>query len=94
MATTTVQQPGLSSEGWEDFLELEAKIHHVAETLQQVRAERDQALAALAPLQTAHEKLQRAHAESERELVVLRKERNEVRQRIARLTRHLEAAAS
>lgn len=82
------------SEAWSDFLELEAKIGRVAEALREARAERDQAVAALRPLQTAHEKLQHAHSEAEHELVGLRKERNEIRQRVARLVKHLEGAGA
>lgn len=91
MATEIVQSH-LAGEGLEDFLELETKIQRVAEALRATRAERDRALKELVPLQAAHEKLQRALAQAEQEMVALRKERQEVRQRIARLTQQLEAA--
>lgn len=80
------------TEGWEEFLELETKIHRVAEALQQARAERDRAQADLSALQAAHEKLLQGHSQNEHELVQLRKERHEVRQRIARLSKQLEGA--
>ncbi|MGH9412154.1 MAG: hypothetical protein ACRD0Y_00280 [Terriglobales bacterium] len=92
MATTTAQQAELMTEGWEEFLELETKIHRVAEALQQARAERDRAQADLSALQAAHEKLLQGHSQNEHELVQLRKERHEVRQRIARLSKQLEGA--
>ncbi|MGH9468141.1 MAG: hypothetical protein ACRD1Y_12385 [Terriglobales bacterium] len=92
MATTPVQQLDSNAEEWVEFLELEDKIGRIAETLQQARAERDRALAELKPLQAAHEKLQRVHTQSEHELIALRKERGEVRQRIARLSQKLETA--
>ncbi|HVA64015.1 MAG TPA: hypothetical protein VNF74_09850 [Terriglobales bacterium] len=91
MATDTLPTT-FASEGIEEFLELEAKIHRVAEALKEARAERDQATATLRPLQAAHEKLQQAHAQAEHELVALRKERNEIRQRVARLVKQLEGA--
>ncbi|MGH9475000.1 MAG: hypothetical protein ACRD1C_01575 [Terriglobales bacterium] len=89
---TTVQAPGLTGEGWEEFLELEARIQRVAQALKQTRTERDQALSELAALHGAHEKLQRAHAQADQELVALRKERLEVRKRLTHLSQHLEAA--
>lgn len=92
MATTTLPAPGLTGEGWEEFLDLEAKIQRVADALKQARAERDRALAELSALRGSQDKLQRAHAQADQELVALRKERLEVRQRLARLSQHLEAA--
>jgi chromosome segregation ATPase len=89
---TDIVQPQLAGEGLDDFLELESKIQRVAEALRATRAERDRAHKELVPLQAAHDKLQRALAQAEQELVTLRKERQEVRQRVARLTQQLEAA--
>jgi chromosome segregation ATPase len=93
MATSSVQSISTPESG-DEFLELEAKIHQVAAALTEARRERDQAQAALAPLQAAHEKLQLAHAQTERELKTLRQERNEIRQRILRLNRQLEEAGA
>ncbi|HWG37933.1 MAG TPA: hypothetical protein VN690_09480 [Terriglobales bacterium] len=97
MATETLPSV-LAGEGWDDFLELETKIQHVADALQLARAERDQVrqegLAALRAAQANESKLQRALAEAEHELVALRKERIEVRQRLMRLGKQLEAAGA
>jgi len=83
----------------EPFTELEARVRRVAEALQQTRAERDQARAQgdgasteLTTLRAAHEKLQQAHSLAERELVSLRKERNDVRQRVGKLVAQLETS--
>ncbi|MGH9483223.1 MAG: hypothetical protein ACRD1L_14140 [Terriglobales bacterium] len=91
---TDLLQPVPASEGFEELLELESKIHRVAEALKETRAERDQARGALHPLQAAHHKLQQALAQSDRELVALRKERIEIRQRVARLMKQLEEAGA
>ncbi len=91
---TEFAPPAPASPALDELAELEAKIAQVAEALRAARAERDQAVAALTPLQTAHEKLQRNHAAAEQELVALRKERNEVRQRGARLAKQLEGAGA
>ena len=64
----------------------------MAAALQEARAERDQAAATLRPLQAAHAKLQAAHTQAEQELIALRKERQEIRQRVARLVKQLEGA--
>lgn len=74
------------------FSELESRIVAVAEALRATRAERDQAGAELTSLRAAHEKLQQAHTTAERELVSLRKERNEIRQRVGKLVAQLEAS--
>jgi chromosome segregation ATPase len=76
-----------NDDGADEFLELEAKISQVAAALAQTRGERDRAVAALGQLQSAMENLQRAQQQSERELVSLRKQRNEVKQRVGRLLR-------
>ena len=78
----------------DEFAALEAKIQRVAEALQQARAERDRALGELEPLRAAQSKLQQAQAQTERELVGLRKERNEIRQRVNRLVSQLDASIS
>lgn len=91
---TEIALPAPASPALEELLELETKIAQVADALRAARAERDHALAALAPLQAAHEKLQRNHALAEQELVALRKERHEVRQRVARLAKQLEGAGA
>ncbi|HEY7856449.1 MAG TPA: hypothetical protein VIC32_08390 [Terriglobales bacterium] len=77
----------MNDDGADEFLELEAKISQVAAALAQARSERDRAVAALGPLQSTLEKLQRAQQQTERELVGLRKQRNEVKQRVGRLLR-------
>ena len=79
---------------WDGFLELENKILSVADALRQAREERDQARAELGPLRAAHDKLQQAQALAERELMALRKERNDIRQRVARLVAQVETAVS
>lgn len=89
---TTAQPTELAREGWDDFLELETRIQQVAEALQKTRAERDRALTELRALQASQEKLRHGQTEQEQELVALRKERNEVRQRLGRLSKLLEAA--
>ncbi len=91
---TELASPTPAGAALDELLELEAKITQVAEALRSARAERDQAVAALTPLQAAHEKLQRSHAQQEQELVGLRKERNEIRQRVARLAKQLEGAGA
>lgn len=91
---TTAQTPELTGESWNEFLELENRIQQVAEALQQARAERDRALAELRSLQTAQDKLRHGQTQQEQELVALRKERNEVRQRLGKLSKLLEAAES
>ncbi|HXR98742.1 MAG TPA: hypothetical protein VN709_12955 [Terriglobales bacterium] len=77
----------MNEDGADEFLELEAKISQVVAALAQARAERDQAVAALGPMQSALEKLKQAQQHTERELVTLRKQRNEVKQRVSRLLR-------
>ncbi len=78
----------------DEFAALESRIQNVAEALRTARAERDAARAELQPLHSALEKLQQAQALAERELTALRKERNEIRQRVARLVTQVEAAVS
>lgn len=91
---TEIMPPMPASEGFEDLLELEAKIHRVAEALREARAERDQARAALRSLQGTQEKFQQSRSQAERELVALRKERIEIRQRLERLTKLLEGVGA
>lgn len=106
IATAAELDSALSGGG--EFAELEAKIERVAAALLQARRERDQALesatggqaaqeklaTAHQKLQAAYEKLQASHVQAEAELVTLRKERHEVRQRVTRLLQQLEAVAS
>ena len=99
MATQPIPNPNpqpaeAASAAGDEFATLEAKIQRVAEALQQARAERDRALSELEPLRSALNKLQQAQALAERELVGLRKERNEIRQRVNRLVSQLEASIS
>lgn len=96
------------TQGGGEFAELEAKIERVAAALLQARREREQATAALGTaqsaqekissaherLQAAHDKLLASHAQAETELVALRKERHEVRQRVSRLLQQLESLTS
>lgn len=74
------------------FAALEARVLAVAEALRQTRAERDQAHAQREQAQAELAQLHHAHAQAERELVSLRKERNEVRQRVSKLVAQLEAS--
>lgn len=106
IATAAEFDSALSGGG--EFAELEAKIERVAAALLQARRERDQAVETInggqaaqeklagahQKLQAAYEKLQASHTQAEAELVMLRKERHEVRQRVTRLLQQLESVAS
>jgi len=85
-----------AAKGLDEFAALEAKITRIADALLQARAERDQAREDARAerdraAQAAHalQALQSEQRASERELVALRKERIEIRNRVTRLTKHL-----
>lgn len=91
MATEAQLQPALVNEGGlEEFLQLEAKIARVGEALKQAREVRARVEAEMSELRTTHEELQQIYALTEQDLNALKKERDAVRQRVAKLITQLD----
>lgn len=90
MASEPQLQPTLVSGGLEEFLELEAKITRVAEALRLAREARARVEAEIASLRTTHDELQQIYALTEQDLQNLRREREEVRLRVAKLVEQLD----
>jgi len=93
MATDAQLQPTLVPGNLDDFLELETRIERVVEALRVAREARVKAEAEVAELRTKFSELKRDYTRSEQELITLRKERDEVRQRLERLAKRLDSLA-
>jgi predicted nucleic acid-binding Zn-ribbon protein len=91
MATDPKPHAALVSGGWEEFLLLEAKISRVTELLGQARESRHRAEQEASDWRAKYLELKQEFTRSERELVALRKEREEVRRRVERLVEQLDA---
>ncbi|HZT73387.1 MAG TPA: hypothetical protein VE996_07035 [Terriglobales bacterium] len=91
MASEPQLQPALVPGGLEDFLRLEEKIVGVADAL---RAAREQRLAAereAAEIKAKYNELKHEFARAEKEMIALRKERDEIRRRVEKLIGQLDA---
>jgi chromosome segregation ATPase len=94
MATEPQLQPTPVSGGLEEFLELEAKIARVGEALRLAREARARVEAEISSLRSTHEELQQIYNLTEQDLQALRREREEVRLRVAKLVEQLDGLVS
>lgn len=95
MATESQLQPTLvPNSGLEEFLRLEEKIVGIAEALRTARQKRLAAEHETAELKVKYNELKREIAHSEKEMVALRKERDEIRRRVEKLIGQMDALQS
>lgn len=90
---TEAQLVPLAPESLDEFLQLEGKIERVAEALRGAREARGRAETEAAGWKAKFQELKQEVSAQEKELISLRKEREEVRRRVEKLVEQIDSLA-